>query len=229
LSKLGILSRARATEAIREGRVRVDGRVVRDPLVPVVPERARIELDGRARPRPEWRAILLHKPRGVVTTSRDPEGRRTIYDVVGDDARGLVAVGRLDRATSGVLILTNDTQLAHRIADPGSAVPRVYVVTVRGRVSDDELDVLRNGVGRGRERMQAAAVSALKRSGRESHLTIELREGRNREVRRLFDAIDHEVTRLKRVRIGGLELGDLQPGEWRTLTRNELESAIDLA
>jgi 23S rRNA pseudouridine2605 synthase len=215
LSKLGILSRAQATEAIRAGRVKVDGRVITDPAASVVPKRVRITLDGRRRTGAEWRTILFHKPRGVVTTRRDPEGRRTIYDVIGPPASGLVAVGRLDLATSGVLLLTTDTRLAHRIADPANAVPRVYVVTVRGRVTDKEAGQL-----------DAVSVVVRKASNRETHLTVELRRGRNREVRKLFESVGHEVTRLKRVRFGGLELGNLAPGEWKDLTRTDVEAAF---
>jgi 23S rRNA pseudouridine2605 synthase len=227
LSKLGILSRAQATDAIRAGRVTVGGRIVRDPLFAVVPERARIAVDGALRREQPWRTILFHKPAGVVTTRRDPEGRPTIYDVIGEPARGLMAVGRLDLATSGLLLLTNDTQLAHRITDPDSAVPRVYVVTVRGEVTDAERSRLEQGIVSGGERLCAAVVTVRKRSRRESHLTIELREGKNREVRRLCESIGHEVTRLKRVRLGGLELGTLGVGEWRELTRDEALQGLD--
>ena len=214
LSKLGILSRAQATGAIRAGRVRLDGRIVADPARLVVPERSRIALDEATQSRVGWRTILLHKPRGVVTTRRDPDGRQTVFDVVGGDARGLHAVGRLDLATSGLLLLTTDTQLANWITDPANAVPRVYVVTVRGAVTMRELESL------------GARVTLRKASARESHLTVELRSGRNREVRRLFEGIDHEVTRLKRVRFGGLELGALEPGEWRDVTRAEARAAF---
>ena len=215
LSKLGILSRAQATEAIRAGRVTVNGRVVTDPATGVAPDRVRIAVDGASRRRAAWRTILFHKPRGVVTTRRDPEGRPTIYDVIGPPASGLVAVGRLDLATSGLLLLTTDTRLAHRIADPVNAVPRVYVVTVRGRVTEGEAS-----------RLDGVSVVVRKASHRETHLTVELRRGRNREVRKLFNAIGHEVTRLKRVRFGGLEIGRLAPGEWRELTRAEVEAAF---
>jgi 23S rRNA pseudouridine2605 synthase len=215
LSKLGILSRSQATEAIRSGRVRVDGRVVTNPAADVVPERAQITVDGRRRARAAWRTIVFHKPRGVVTTRHDPEGRQTIYDVIGTSARGLIAVGRLDLATSGLLLLTTDTRLAHRITDPANAVPRVYLVTVRGRVTDEEA-----------ARLDAASVIVRKASNRETHLTVELHRGRNREVRMLFESIGHEVTMLKRVRFGGLEMGRLAPGEWRELTRTEIEAAF---
>jgi 23S rRNA pseudouridine2605 synthase len=215
LSKLGILSRAQATDAIRAGRVKVDGHVVTDPATPVVPERVRIAVDGERRARAAWRTILLHKPRGVVTTRHDPQGRRTIYDVIGPAARGLIAVGRLDLATTGLLILTSDTRLADRITDPANAIPRVYLVTVRGRVTIEEAAAL-----------DAASVIVRKGSARETHLVVELRRGRNREVRKLFESIGHEVTALKRVRFGGLELGTLTPGEWRELTRPEIDAAF---
>jgi 23S rRNA pseudouridine2605 synthase len=214
LSKLGILSRTQATEAIRAGRIRVDGRVIVDPAHPVVPERARITVDGVRRAKARWRTILLHKPRGVVTTRRDPEGRRTIFDVIGPDAMGLNAVGRLDFATSGLLLLTTDTRLAHWITDPAKGVPRIYVVTVRGEMTP------------GTAARLGAGVVLRKTSGRESHLIVELREGRNRQVRRMFGAAGHEVTRLKRVRVGGLELNSLEPGQWRDVTRDEIRRAF---
>lgn len=226
LSKLGILSRAQATAAVRAGRVRVNGRVALDPALNVEPERVRIQVDEEPKTRARWRTILFHKPRGVVTTRSDPEGRQTIYDVLGDSARGLVAVGRLDLASSGLLILTTDTRLADWITDPLNGVPRVYVVTVRGKVEQPAIDNVVNGFGSGRSRLRAHAVSVRKVSSRESHLIVELREGRNREVRRLFEAVGHPVTRLKRVKLGGLELGDLRPGEWRELTRAEVGEAF---
>src|SRR5262245_14253390 len=215
LSKLGILSRTQATDAIRAGRVRVDGHIVYDPAHLIVPERARITLDGEARGRSRWRTILFHKPRAVVTTKRDPEGRRTIYDVLGENAQGLIAIGRLDLATTGALLLTSDTQLANWIADPVNEVPRVYAVSVRGEMTSSQLSAL-----------PAASVTLRKASRRESHLIVELHEGRNRQVRTMFAAIGHEVTRLKRVSLGGLELGRLEPGEWREVSRDELRAAF---
>jgi 23S rRNA pseudouridine2605 synthase len=228
LSKLGILSRSDALDAIRAGRVRVNGRRETKPSVLVVPERVRIEIDDVEQQRAVWRTLAFHKPRGVVTTRRDPEGRPTVYDLLGDTERTLIAVGRLDLATSGLLLLTSDTALANRLTAPANAVPRVYVVTVRGRVADGSVAALTEGIDVGHERLQASDVVVRKRSGRESHLTVELREGRNREVRRLFDAIGHEVTRLKRVRFGGIELGDLAPGEWRELSRAEVARAFEV-
>jgi 23S rRNA pseudouridine2605 synthase len=209
LSKLGLLSRAQATDAIRVGRVRVNGHVVTDPRHPVVPERVRLAIDDASQARAAWRTLLFHKPRGVVTTARDPDGRRTIYDVLGDAGEGLIAAGRLDLASSGLLLLTNDTQFAHWITDPANAIPRVYVVTVAGEMT-----------------RQLPGVTVRKRSTRETHLVVELRQGRNREIRNLFESIGHEVTRLKRVRFGGLELGELRPGRWRELTPSEVRAAF---
>jgi len=226
LSKLGILSRTRATEAIVAGRVRVNGKTVTDPAAPVVPERVRIEVDGALRPRAAWRTIVFHKPRGVVTTRRDPEGRPTVFDLLGQDAGGLVAVGRLDLATTGLLLLTTDTRLADWMTDPLNQVPRVYVITVRGRIQAGEIDRLLKGVSSRGELLTARDVAVRKASSRESHLLVTLHEGRNREVRRMFEAIGHDVTRLKRVRLGGLELGDLAPGRWREVTRAEIRRAF---
>jgi 23S rRNA pseudouridine2605 synthase len=229
LSKLGILSRSRAAPAILAGRVRVNGRVVRDPAHLVAPEEVRLTLDDEPRERAAWRTILFHKPRGIVTTARDPEGRPTVFDVLGIDSARLIAVGRLDLATSGLLLLTTDTQLAHWITDPANAVRRVYVVSVRGEVTDEQVAMLRAGVVSNRERLQPSAIALRKASRRESHLVVELREGRNREVRRLFEAVGHEVTRLKRVSLGGLELDELEPGSWRDVTRAEIRRAFPSA
>jgi 23S rRNA pseudouridine2605 synthase len=202
---------------------------VRDPLAPVAVERSRLEVDGITTAPRAWRTLLFHKPRGVLTTHRDPEGRSTVYDVLGESGHGLIAVGRLDRATSGLLLMTTDTRLADWITDPRNAVPRVYLVTVRGRVSPETIAPLTAGVPSSAGELRAHAVTIRKASGRESHLAVELREGKNREVRRLFEAIGHEITRLSRVQLGGLTLGDLPPGRTRELTRDEIARAFPLA
>ncbi|HUK36205.1 MAG TPA: pseudouridine synthase, partial [Vicinamibacterales bacterium] len=214
MSKLGLLSRAQATDAILAGRVRVAGRVVRRPSMLVTPEFERIEVDGRPARQVAWRTILFHKPRGVMTTRSDPDGRPTIYDVLGEGGAGLVAVGRLDFATSGLLLLTSDTQLANWLADPANEIPRLYVVTVRGRMTPESVANL------------SGRVMFRKASSRESHLLIELSEGKNRQVRRMFAAAGHEVTALKRVRFGGLELGSLAPGAHREILRKDIANAF---
>jgi 23S rRNA pseudouridine2605 synthase len=227
LSKLGAASRTEARALIAAGRVRVNGRVASDPSLPVVPETARLTIDGRGVRRDAWRLIAFHKPRGIVTTHRDPEGRQTVFDVLGDAGRGLAAVGRLDRASSGLLLFTNDTQLANQLTDPDAGLTRRYLVTVRGRVGDDNARVIEEGLevpaGDGRrEQLHASRVTIRKASHRETHLIVELTEGKNRELRRLFDAVGHEVTRLHRVAFGSIELGELAAGSWREIKREEI-------
>jgi 23S rRNA pseudouridine2605 synthase len=226
LSKIGLASRSEGRALIAAGRVTVDGRVVRNPLTAVDLGRARIALDGHDGAVPGRVVLALHKPRGVVVTRRDPQGRPTVYSLVADAPARVVAVGRLDLATSGLLLLTNDTRFADWVADPRSGIPKVYLVTVRGRVADAALAQLRAGVRSGGDRLVPDAVSVRKASARESHLVMTLSEGKNRELRRLCEAVGHDVTRLRRVQIGGLELGSLEPGAWRTVTEAELARAF---
>jgi 23S rRNA pseudouridine2605 synthase len=138
----------------------------------------------------------------------------------------VIPVGRLDAATTGLLLLTNDTHLAAWLTDPANAVPRVYLVTVRGELADAAARRLEEGIEDAGEHLAARAVTVRKRSGRETHLVLELTEGRNREIRRLLAAVGHEVTRLKRVSFGGLELGNLAPGRWREVAAAELKAAF---
>jgi pseudouridine synthase len=222
LSKLGLASRSEARRLIGEAAVRVNGRAETNPMAAVHPERDRIEIDGRARTTRGWRTIAFHKPRGTMTTRRDPEGRQTVFDVLGAAGRGLIAVGRLDLASSGLLLLTTDTQLAERLTNPRNAIVRRYAVTVRGLVSDGDCAALERGIGG----LRASAITVRKRSHRETHLLVELTEGKNREIRRLFDAIGRPVRRLLRVAYGPIELGTLQPGEWREVSREELSRYI---
>jgi len=201
-SKLGLASRAEARALIQAGRVEIDGRRASDPRVSVVPERVQISIDGRRVDRTAWRLVLLHKPRGVVTTKRDPEGRRTVYATLRaagdrDWLDRLVPVGRLDLASTGLLLLTSDTRLADWLTDPRNAIVRRYVVTIRGELHTDAQASLPPAFAELRRGKSAAALEILKRSKRETHLIVELTEGKNREIRRMFEAIGHEVTRLK--------------------------------
>jgi 23S rRNA pseudouridine2605 synthase len=219
LSKLGLATRSAARALVRAGRVAVDGRVV-------VPERVRIAIDGREAPQPQPQTVLLHKPRGVITTRSDPRGRLTVYDCLAGCDAHLIPVGRLDAATSGLLLLTNDTRFADWVTDPANAVRRVYLVTARGDLSAERAQQLTAGIDDAGERLAAERVTVRKRSRRETHLVIELAEGRNREVRRLLAALGHPVTGLKRVAFGGLDLGTLPPGAWRAVAPAELAAAF---
>jgi 23S rRNA pseudouridine2605 synthase len=226
LSKLGLASRSEAREMIHGGRVAVDGRIETDPLLEVVPEKIRVEIDGRSANRTEPLTVLLHKPRGVVTTRSDPEGRPTVYGCLeGLDAH-VIPVGRLDAATSGLILLTNDTRFADWVTDPRNEVPRVYLVTVRGELSEDTAHRLEEGIEESGEHLAASRATVRKRSKRETHLVVELTEGKNREIRRMLAAAGHEVTRLRRVSFGGLELGELAPGKWRAIPIDELRGAF---
>ncbi len=226
LSKLGIVSRTEAIALIQDGRVSVDGRVVRSPALPVVPERITVEIDGRPVGREAPVTIILHKPRGVVTTRRDPQGRPTVLDLVADAPARVFPVGRLDMATSGLLLLTNDHRFADWVTDPVNRVPRVYVATVRGEVVDAAIGKLEAGTMVCGELLQGERIDVRKRSRRETHLVIQLTEGKNREIRRMLQSIGHEVTRLKRVAFGGLTLGSLTAGRWRAVTDEELTVAF---
>ena len=187
-----------------------------------MPERDRLTVDGQRVQRARWRLILLNKTRGTVTTRRDPEGRPTVFDLVGETGRGLIAVGRLDRATSGLLLLTTDTRLANWLTDPATPIVRRYVATVRGELTDMDAARMMAGI----DEVRAHDVHVRKRSARETHLVIELVEGKNREIRRLCSAVGHEVTALRRVAFGSLEIGDLAPGAWREVSRAEVRRAF---
>jgi 23S rRNA pseudouridine2605 synthase len=155
--------------------------------------------------------LAFNKPRGVVTTTKDPEGRPTVFDVLRETGvtDHLLAVGRLDRASTGLLLFTNDSQLANRLTDPATAVPRRYVVTVRGLVSPEDA-----------ASFAGADIEIRKASKRETHLFVTLRQGKNREIRNMFAGIGHEVTRLHRIAYGDVTLGELPPGEWRDVTES---------
>ena len=229
LSKLGYASRSQAYGLIRSGRVQVNGRVANDPALLVAPGLTRIEIDGAELEPAAWRCIALNKPRSVVTTRSDPEGRKTVYDLIADLDERVVPVGRLDLASTGLLLLTNDTQLADWLTDPATAVVRRYVVTVRGEFSDESVRSLTQGIVDRGEPLKAASIEILKRSKRETHLIVELTEGKNREIRRMLKAAGHEVTRLKRIALGGIELGDLAPGTWRDVSADEIRAAFPKA
>jgi 23S rRNA pseudouridine2605 synthase len=227
LSKWRVASRAAAGRLVRAGRVTVGGRVVTDPRRRVVPGRDALALDGADLAAPAAAAfthLVLNKPRGTVTTTRDPEGRPTVMDLVGAaTAPGLAPVGRLDRASAGLLLLTNDHVLADRLLDPRTHVAKAYRVKVRGHVAADALDSLRtdtleeDGLALGPMQVEVESVGP-----RSTWLAVTLREGKNRQIRRRLEALGHDVEVLVRTRFGPLALGDLAPGAFRTLSRAEV-------
>ena len=216
LSKLGWGSRGQAWEWVRAGEVRVDGRVVTDPLAWVDLGRQRITRAGREAPA-ESLTLALHKPAGVVTTRRDERGRRTVYDLLPPGLSWVFPAGRLDADSEGLLILTSDAALAVRLTEPEHRVPKTYRVTVSGIPSEEALQRLREGVELPDGRTRPAQVRQL--GG--NVLEVVLTEGRNRQVRRMLAAVGHRVRRLVRVAVGRYELGDLAPGACRTLSAED--------
>ena len=231
IARAGVSSRRGAEQLIRDGRVRLNGAVVRKMGVKVEPG-DRVEVDSRPiEPEPPmW--VLLHKPPGYVTTRDDPQGRPTVYELIPDRFGSLFHVGRLDLDSEGLLLLTNEGGVANRLMHPSFEVDRVYVVDVVGNVDRRGERALLEGVELEDGPARAHAVQVLERAGAgrgagaspHTRIRITMREGRKREVRRIFDALDHPVRRLIRERLGPIRLGDLPVGEWRTLTLDEVES-----
>jgi pseudouridine synthase len=223
LSQAGVASRRAAEELIRAGRVSIDGKVVTELGVRVDPDRQHVEVDGRhvGAAEPVW--IALHKPPGYVVSRHDPQGRPTIYELIPAEHAGLFHVGRLDFESEGLILLTNDGDAAHRLLHPSYEMDRVYDVGVRGKVSDAEIAQLLAGVELEDGLARAIAVQRRPSPGpRADRLLVTLREGRKREVRRLFRAIGHPVLRLVRRRFGPIELGGLKPGRTRRLSPREV-------
>jgi 23S rRNA pseudouridine2605 synthase len=217
LARAGVASRRGADELIKAGRVTVNG--APGELNTFVIATDAVRVDGREVGRQALRHVLLNKPRGTITTARDSKGRPTVVDLVGGDVR-VVPVGRLDRDTTGVLLLTNDGTLAHRLAHPRYGVEKTYVVDVVGEPGDEVVAALADGV----ELDDGPTAPARVRRLGPSRLELVVHEGRNRQVKRMLEAVGHPVTRLRRSRYAGLGPGRLRPGDWRELTRDEVRA-----
>ena len=223
LSKLGFCSRTQAEEMILAGRVALDGRVVTDPSTWVDLSNAAIAVDGRRIVAEERVYLMLNKPRGLVTTRHDPEGRPTVYDCVKQyDHAHLSPVGRLDKASEGLLLFTNDTEFAQALLDPETHVSKTYHVQLDSIAGEALVEALETGVRHDGELLRAKSARKLREGGRNSWLEIELDEGRNRQIRRMLEAMDIACLRLVRVSIGNLALGDLEKGAVRPLTDDEV-------
>jgi 23S rRNA pseudouridine2605 synthase len=227
LSAAGVASRRASEQLILEGRVSVNGQTVRELGTRARPDDD-IRVDGRRiRTEVRQRYILLNKPRGYVTTRDDPQGRPTVIDLLGRDAGYIYPVGRLDYDSEGLLLLTTDGALAERLTHPRHEVERVYEAIVAGVPDDEAIERLRKGVfidGRRTAPSEVTRGHTVKAGGGTTHLTITLREGRNRQVRKMCAAVGHPVRSLVRVRMGPLTLGRMRPGEWRELTPREVRA-----
>jgi 23S rRNA pseudouridine2605 synthase len=222
LSRMGLTSRTSAREAILAGRLKVNGRVVCDPDSWVQPTRDVVLLDGN-RVKPARKTYLLfYKPKGVITSHGDPEGRKTVYDYLDDSVRWLAPVGRLDKDTSGLLLLTNDTAFADFVTNPESNIPKTYLAKTSGLLSEEIIAQLAAGVEMKRgDRAQPVSVRRTEDRGKYTWLEVVLTEGKNREVRRMIEAVGFKVLKLVRIRIGPLTLEGLEVGKWRPLTSIE--------
>jgi 23S rRNA pseudouridine2605 synthase len=224
LSKAGVGSRVEARSWIHAGRVKVNGRLIRNPDHWVDMERDRVQFDGKPLAPRERLYLLLYKPAGYLTTYKDPQGRATVYDLIADVGTFLSPVGRLDLNTSGLLLMTNDNQFAERVTNPQSHVPKTYLVKASILLSDAQLDRLRAGVELDDGPTRPAVVNRVRDSAKYTHFEITLTEGRNRQVRRMVEALGARVLKLVRVRVGGIGIGKLPIGKWRLLTRSEVAS-----
>jgi 23S rRNA pseudouridine2605 synthase len=222
LSKLGYASRTQALSLIKNGEIRIHNKPCTDPEMPVSLTHTKIFHHDHLIQKEDLQVLLLYKPRSIITSRKDEQNRPTVYSLLPDEFQKLHCVGRLDYATSGLLLLTNNTRLSSWLTDPENGVKRVYIVTVRGLVTPDEVSKMIHGVSDDGDLLISDDVIIRKSSQRESHLVITLTEGKNREIRRMCKNIGHEVTRLKRVSYGPLSLGNLAPGEFRSISIDEL-------
>jgi len=228
LAAAGVDSRRDCEELIREGRVQVDGKVVTELGTRVDPLRQEIRVDTEVLRQPKRQYFAVNKPINVVTTNFDPSGRPRVIDLVPTDER-VFAVGRLDRASEGLILVTNDGDFANRITHPRYGVEKTYLVRVAGQPTTAELDRLKKGVYLSDGFCRVQSITAKKRQGKSTDLVMVLDEGRNRELRRVLARVGHKVLRLKRIAVGPIKLGDLPTGAWRKLLPVEVENLLRLA
>jgi len=230
LSKMGYCSRSRGIALVRAGRVTLNGRLVRDPETPVRIAQDHIGVDGSGVEERPKVYLMMNKPRAVVTTASDEKGRATVYDLLDPAKEWISPVGRLDKASEGLLLLTNDSKWAAKITDPASHLDKRYHVQVDRVAGDDLLAGLKRGVSVGGDLLRVKEARALRVGSKNSWLEITLDEGRNRQIRRVLGALGAQVLRLVRVSIGLLALGDLKKGAVRPLTKREkklMDQALD--
>jgi pseudouridine synthase len=224
LSRAGLGSRTEARRWIADGRVCVNGKKVQTPDGWVDPERDKVTFDGKPLKAAHKVYLLLYKPKGYLTTFKDPEGRPTVYDLLDEKAQWVFPVGRLDQDTSGLLLLTNDSEFGDYVSSPESHVPKTYLVKSSRLLNEEELGQLRQGLQLVDGPTRPATVERIRDSEKYTFFEITITEGRNRQVRRMVEALRAKVLKLVRVRIGEIRIGDLQIGTTRELTSDEVKS-----
>jgi len=223
IAEMGIASRRKAEDLIAEGRVVVNGKAAvigmkADPL------KDHIKVDGKLLLRVEKKVYyILNKPRGVVTSLNDPQGRPTVKDFLGRIRERVFPLGRLDYDSEGMLILTNDGEFAQAILHPSKKIPKTYLVKIKGVLEEEEIEKLRSGIRLDRGMTAPAKVKRLRKTEQNSWIEMTIHEGKKRQIRRMLERVGHPVMRLLRVRIAGLEMGELQPGAYRRISPDELD------
>jgi 23S rRNA pseudouridine2605 synthase len=223
LSKAGVGSRTEARSWIGAGRVAVNGKTIQSPDLWVDVERDRVTVDGRPLAAPEKRYLLLYKPKGYLTTYKDPEGRKTVYDLLPGVGEWIFPVGRLDQDTTGLLIMTNDANFGEYIMSPASKVPKTYLVKSSILLTEEQLDRLRSGIELEDGPTRPALVKRIRDSERYTFFEITITEGRNRQVRRMVEALDATALKLVRTQIGPIAIAGLEIGKYRELTGEEVK------
>ena len=224
LSRAGLGSRTEARRWVADGRVSVDGKTVRIPDAWVDPAKNRIKFDGRPIESKRKLYLLLYKPKGYLTTYKDPGGRPTVYDLIKDVEDWVFPAGRLDQDTTGLLLMTNDTAFGDFVTSPESHVPKTYLVKASEKLTDEQLDRLRHGIELSDGSTRPAEVERIRDSARYTFLQITITEGRNRQVRRMVEALGAKVLKLVRTGIGPIEISGLEIGKWRRLSKEEVKT-----
>jgi 23S rRNA pseudouridine2605 synthase len=225
LSLAGIASRRKADDLLKTGRIMINGRVVKEPGVQAFWGKDQIKLDGKEIPRPSQRIyLMLNKPFGYICSLKDPEGRHVVTELLRDIHERVYPVGRLDFDSLGLLLLTNDGEWAHRLAHPRYHVPKTYKVTCQGLISEQSLQHLKEGIHLEDGFIKPSQITLLERNARRSLVRMTITSGRSRVIRRMLEALGHEVLQLIRIGFGVLELGDLKIGQYRHLENREMEA-----
>ena len=219
LSKFGFTSRSLAEKIVLDGRVGVNGKTIIDPSYRCSLSSDLITVDKKQLQKKDFKYIIMNKPAGVITTRADERGRKTVYDLIGDIDKWIFPVGRLDKETSGLLLLTNDNRLGEFLTNPGSKISKTYLATVDKPIEDEHIKLMQAGMTMNREKLLPAQAKLL--SDRDIELTIV--EGKNRQIRRMFEALGYNVRTLSRSKIGNYAIKNLKEGEWKYLTRREVE------
>lgn len=223
MAHCGVASRRKCETMIKEGKVSVNGYIVTDMGVKVDPKEDIVKVNGKIIAIQTQKIyIALNKPVGYISSARDQFGRPTVIDLIDDDFGRLYPVGRLDYESEGLILLTNDGNFAYKLTHPKYNIPKEYYVEVEGVPSRADIDKLRWGIDLDNQKTRPATVELIRQYKEKSHIKVILKEGRNRQIRRMFDFIGHSVISLQRVRIANISLGDLQSGKWRHLTEEEV-------